>query len=189
MFALSWFSYTKNYEQTIRELEKECEYIQERLAQTILSPVWNMDEDQAVEIIRLELRSDSVDGIAYHYKDDYTEISLAYGKNEADEIVPIGTLSLYFTNVPTVLRLKLEFQEQMLRTAIVTLIILSLSFLYFRKSILKPISLLTDTVKRFGEGNWTARTRIRRNDELGALSGGFNEMASKLAENELSMEK
>ncbi len=56
MFALSWFSYTKNYEQTIRELEKECEYIQERLAQTILSPVWNMDEDQAVEIIRLELQ-------------------------------------------------------------------------------------------------------------------------------------
>jgi signal transduction histidine kinase len=43
-----------------------------------------------------------------------------------------------------------------------------------------PIRNVTDIVERFGQGDLSARTRLRRRDEIGGLAQSFNNMADRL---------
>jgi two-component system sensor histidine kinase CpxA len=47
-------------------------------------------------------------------------------------------------------------------------------------SMAKPILRLRDTVVRFGAGDLTSRTHVRRKDELGQLARSFDEMADRI---------
>ncbi len=46
--------------------------------------------------------------------------------------------------------------------------------------IVKPIRKVTAAVVRFGQGDLSARTNLRRKDEVGQLAGSFNDMAERL---------
>jgi PAS domain S-box-containing protein len=46
--------------------------------------------------------------------------------------------------------------------------------------VLRPLGLLTQTVRRIGEGNFEARATVDGNDELAALAGNINGMAQRL---------
>jgi signal transduction histidine kinase len=43
-----------------------------------------------------------------------------------------------------------------------------------------PIRNITSTVERFGKGDLSARTKLRRRDEIGGLAQSFNDMAERL---------
>lgn len=51
-----------------------------------------------------------------------------------------------------------------------------------------PIIRLRYATEKFGQGNYDYRVNVRRDDEIGALSNGFNEMARRLSD-ELSQRK
>ncbi|MEK7850294.1 MAG: histidine kinase dimerization/phospho-acceptor domain-containing protein, partial [Deltaproteobacteria bacterium] len=53
-------------------------------------------------------------------------------------------------------------------------------FLYVRKSLVMPVIRLRDAVSEFEKGNFSIRTGIKRRDEIGELSAGFNQMAQAL---------
>ena len=48
--------------------------------------------------------------------------------------------------------------------------------------LLRPLGVLTETVRRIGEGDLEARARVPGGDEIGALAREFNTMADRLAE-------
>ncbi|OFX25450.1 MAG: PAS domain-containing sensor histidine kinase [Anaeromyxobacter sp. RBG_16_69_14] len=48
--------------------------------------------------------------------------------------------------------------------------------------LLRPLGVLSQTVRRIGEGDLQARARVEGKDEIAALAGEFNTMADRLAE-------
>lgn len=63
-----------------------------------------------------------------------------------------------------------------------TLIMLGVVLWMATNRIVKPLLLLSETTREFAEGNWQKRSRINRDDEIGALSYAFNRMADDLTD-------
>ena len=65
-------------------------------------------------------------------------------------------------------------------TALVAL--LSLFLWIAARSLTRPLQILTETTRQFAAGDWSQRVPETRDDEIGALSYTFNQMAEELAE-------
>lgn len=61
-----------------------------------------------------------------------------------------------------------------------------LTAMFFTNRFLKPISLLTEMVKRVKSGHWKQEMEIRSGDEIGELAREFNSMTLRLQEYEVS---
>ena len=77
--------------------------------------------------------------------------------------------------------------KEMIRFFIISLFIgilvsISMSFIISRL-IANPISILTNKVLEFENGNYSTRSDIRSNDEIGELSNAFNKLAFTLSSN------
>ena len=76
-----------------------------------------------------------------------------------------------------------EARQGRLLVALVALVALGLTLavaLALARSVLRPISDLTESVEAMRGGDFTQRVEPRRDDELGKLAGGFNRMAESL---------
>ena len=62
------------------------------------------------------------------------------------------------------------------------LVLLSLSLWIAARRLTRPLQILTETTRQFAAGDWTQRVPETRDDEIGALSYTFNQMAEELAE-------
>lgn len=51
---------------------------------------------------------------------------------------------------------------------------------YITSRITRPITVMSDTVRRFSSGDYSARVEVRSADEIGELAGTFNEMADEI---------
>ena len=66
-----------------------------------------------------------------------------------------------------------------LTASLVLLLLLPASWWWSRK-LAMPLSQLADNARRVGSGDYSARVRLERSDEIGALSESFNRMAEAL---------
>jgi two-component system sensor histidine kinase CpxA len=62
---------------------------------------------------------------------------------------------------------------------IILMAVAGFSYALFRY-LVSPVRQLSTAVERFGQGDFSARVHVRRNDELGSLAGRFNEMAERI---------
>lgn len=62
------------------------------------------------------------------------------------------------------------------------LVVLALASLPFARSLVAPLERLTATAEELGRGKLSARSGLRRDDEVGTLAAALDEMASKLEE-------
>lgn len=62
----------------------------------------------------------------------------------------------------------------------IILLLTSISTLHFTGYILKPVKLLQNTAKRIMEGDYSARTNIKSNDEIGMTAEAFDKMAESI---------
>lgn len=63
-----------------------------------------------------------------------------------------------------------------------TLLILGVVLWMATNRVVKPLLRLSDTTRKFADGDWGSRSDIERDDEIGALSYTFNNMADELTE-------
>ena len=72
---------------------------------------------------------------------------------------------------------------------IISLIIIGTILYYLINTIIDPLNQLTDTVTEFGKQNFSKRSTIATNDEIGELAQNFNSMANSIQEYSNDMEK
>ncbi len=65
---------------------------------------------------------------------------------------------------------------------LVMLVVAAAGALLLARSLLRPLSKLTTAAERLGRGDLSARTRLDRTDELGAVSRTFDEMAERITQ-------
>ena len=70
-----------------------------------------------------------------------------------------------------------------------SIVFVIISFVLIRKIIVKPIQKITQVAQAISSGNLSARANIKSRDEIGILASVFNEMADRLAEYPLQLEK
>ncbi len=58
-----------------------------------------------------------------------------------------------------------------------------------KRGVTRPVEALAETVARFGAGEMSARARVARRDEIGALASGLNEMAARLEESSVALRR
>ncbi len=70
--------------------------------------------------------------------------------------------------------------KSILFVGIITLVIAALINQFFAKSIVRPIILIGGEMEKVKNGDFTVKTNITTNDELGVLSKNFNEMITQV---------
>ncbi|MCP3922810.1 MAG: HAMP domain-containing histidine kinase [Desulfobacterales bacterium] len=69
--------------------------------------------------------------------------------------------------------------KTLLLLAVVFSILIMIAYI-FSKTLISPLSKISAVVKGFGKGDFTVRTNLCRNDEIGDLAKSFNDMADKI---------
>lgn len=107
-----------------------------------------------------------------------------------EHIMAVSAPIVYNGNVVGVARMVTSLREvdaQMLRitvfTALICVSILAMVWLtnfYFIRSILDPVSRVTETAKRIAAGSYGIQMEKRSNDEMGQLTDAINDMSMKI---------
>ncbi len=166
----------------------------------------NFDEKEKAEIMALDIKGDIIvtsSGFPVNYdinKQDFLQaqqLSSGYAYNvfklESGEkvmsicmtIPPVATTQ--FSGIRMITSLESVDNQLQYLVVIMTLIlavimiIVSLSGLYFVKSIVNPVREIGNKARRFSTGNFTERIQKKRNDELGELCDIINTMADDLS--------
>ena len=74
-------------------------------------------------------------------------------------------------------------KQKLLKSVVVLVVVLLIIVLVayiFARTIISPLSKITTAVNGFGKGDFSARTNLCRNDEIGDLAKSFNNMADKI---------
>jgi signal transduction histidine kinase len=82
-----------------------------------------------------------------------------------------------------------RFRRNWLLGLSLTLVVILMVVAWISKSISQPILRLSAAAKRISAGDLTARTDLRRNDEIGRLGEAFDQMSAALTESRKSLEK
>ena len=104
------------------------------------------------------------------------------------EFKTTGVDLLLITSIPDAILTRNIYETIRLTIVFSTIIMLTISLLYlsFVGSLLKPLENLNKSTKKFTDGDFEARAKVFRNDEIGKLALTFNMLAatiSKLVEN------
>lgn len=118
------------------------------------------------------------------YNEDSGKIQ--YNDNGTEKIIYFTTLKLTGWKVGVVYKekelLKLVNQIQMvnLTITIISIVIASLIIYFIARYFTKPIIQLTKQVKLMADGDLTVQGEVKSKDEIGQLTGHFNEMVQKI---------
>ena len=82
-----------------------------------------------------------------------------------------------------------NIQNTIMYALVITIVVSFLISLYFVYSIVKPIHNLNKTAKAITDGDYSKRSKIKSNDEVGALASSFNTMTEFITGNLLKAHK
>jgi len=102
-------------------------------------------------------------------------------KNRLDDLLHLNQQAMVNANDRATAESKLA-EKSMTVSAAVALIFAFLFAWRFTRYIVKPISSLTESARRIGEGDLSREIDIRSKDEIGRLASEFNRMTSSLRE-------
>lgn len=182
--------------------------IEERLTLSLYEPLYSFNEETLEDTIILELKNSYIFGIAaedengniikgFMISDDgTTEIDNndAQQKSILDEQYHIkvfeindgefslGKITVYFTDKPINKAISIFIRQTITQSIILVLIILLISFVYMRLSILNPIQNLKNSIRNIaeGEGDLTKLIEVKSNDEFADLATETNNFINKI---------
>ena len=98
-----------------------------------------------------------------------------------DTIESTGWVSAVVIPVDSILIELASMRYFILFLGIILIILASICASFISKSIIKPIDKLLVAIKKMGEGKFSTKVQVNRNDEIGNLIKKFNEMDDKIS--------
>lgn len=93
----------------------------------------------------------------------------------------IGAIRLVLDTSETAVKLTKARQQLLIVAVAITACAIPLGYLLVWRVVLQPLGRLAVATRRLANGDLTARTHIRRNDEMGELASAFDTMADHIA--------
>lgn len=107
------------------------------------------------------------------YQKEPSYISCSKSLNNGWKLISVVSVRYY-------MRKLIELRNSIILISIFTACLTIILCLSITKAIIRPIHKLSRTMARFGNGDFTAKSDIISNDEVGKLSQSFNQMADSI---------
>ncbi|MFE8070257.1 methyl-accepting chemotaxis protein [Marinobacteraceae bacterium S3BR75-40.1] len=204
--GFGWYNYNATQSALEGQLLKQTEAVVERLQRSIPITLWNYETAQTQRIVASEVVADAMAGIFIY--DDKGKLLVGRTQNEAGDVVeakvppetqaPTRDEPLVYDNNgeknkvgrvqvvadDTAIRelQAASLQRQIFQTIILVVILIGAVSLLLRSLVTRPIREVTTALNDIaqGEGDLTRRLSARRDDEIGALAGTFNQFVEKI---------
>jgi methyl-accepting chemotaxis protein len=186
-----------------RSLKKESIVVSRQLALSIISPLWNMNDKDVIDIIMSRFLSEEVycihvvspkdSSIMYGVERDSSWQPVArknsVKKKSYSATAPVekdgdvqGIVKVYMSDKLVKKRLSVLLQNIILSTIFLNIILISALFLFMRAVVVRPVMSIMEGLREIseGEGDLTKRLKISSDDELGSLATYFNQFISSL---------
>ena len=217
MAVYSFFSYASEKSRVEAIIDSESKHSLERLVSNLALPIYQYDRSQIEIVLALEISEVGIHSVVV--KDTKGNVIAGKRKNEKNEaadLVPgevlpegrcyrtlqreirvdedsnrqsLGVLELCLTDAKVRDALD-SMLERMLASALwVSLFLCASIFVVLRYVLLRPILDIRDAVARFEGMDFSSRSTVQTNDELGSLAKGFNTMASTIQDYSENMEQ
>ncbi len=193
-----------NYINTQRRLNTELEILADRtilrLNESLIIPLWEMDDDWIGKLIDSEMLDDNLYGMlvsgdenlfAGRMRNDHWQSMVMLERSIKGDFIersqdiirdqlPIGKVHLYFSKRLIEKKLKYEALKSITRTlALIFLIVLFLR-LMINHLIINPLSKILEALKAISQGDYRYALKWPGIDEIGELVKGVNEMKQNL---------
>ncbi|OHD12885.1 MAG: hypothetical protein A2Y41_10105 [Spirochaetes bacterium GWB1_36_13] len=200
------FSYYSEKERLRKEIIGKAAKITERIRHSLVYPLWNFEKQLTEKIVLLEMEDREVYAIfvKIHENQFYIgkiknwkwEIKDYAAAEESDQILTksylihrkpierdnfsLGIVELYFTDHFMKQDLANVIMKVVLQLLLVLFFSLLIIFLSLKQTIIKPIQVLTEGVKKFRLKDFKYRLKITQKNELGLLANIYNSMADEI---------
>lgn len=201
------YGYVGQKRTQILQLQTNASLIAERLANSLIYPVWNLNHDEVDKTIAYEMQAPDVQAIIL--EKDNGEFYTGKIKGDDDKVVPlhpaaesnlptyprtfltlrkpivkfnvtIGFVSLHVTDQQLREKLFNIATQILLEILVMSAVISSIIFFSLRRLIIQPLTLLEKSVRGISTDNMTVEVQARGDDEIAKLAGSFRTMAKEL---------
>ncbi|QJB55793.1 methyl-accepting chemotaxis protein [Pseudodesulfovibrio sp. zrk46] len=176
--------------------------IAERVAKSMVVPLWDFDQDLAKSALMSEITDDEVDGILVLEKDDST-LFVGLGRDGEgkvtaieqltdegriiqtqdvlkDEKEKLGGVSVALSLSKVNKKLKGIIWENLIQLVCMNTVIILLLSVIINRTMVRPIQDLKSFAGRIGNGDLSSSIDISSRDEIGDLADAFRTMQSNL---------
>ncbi len=191
------YTYITSKRDLVQALQNNANITANQLAKSIVTPLWNMDDAAANELILSRFQQNEVfailvknprdSSILYgaqrdkswvpelRKKIDTEELFTAWAPVEKDGKVQ-GIVHVYFSDKFTKKQLSALMSTITITTGILSIILISVLFLCIQFIVVRPMNNVVEGLCDIseGDGDLTKRLTIKSNDEIGALANYFN---------------
>jgi len=206
MFLFGVFLFIVESAALHKEMDVSVKSISERLANTLVSPIWNFQDSEIEKIVQLEIIDRSIKAITVKdengfalkdfYKDRNDKLNSDFNlaiKNElkkykvikkdiVKEESKIGEIEIYLSNSHLKKKLSNLRYKTFFQIVIVSSLCIIILIVFFKKLIIDKLNQVVVLLKDIGEGegDLTKQITIDTNDEIGELAKYYNIFIDKL---------
>ncbi|MGL1885543.1 MAG: PAS domain S-box protein [Reichenbachiella sp.] len=203
-----WYTGKKTHE--LQLLETSIESVVERLSQSLIRPIWDIDDAVLSHTIVAEMQNKNIVSVAV-YHDSTTNILMGKTRDPLWNIIPlhtplpnkvnqkeaevrlknaiIGTVVVRYTDkyiLETINNSVVNQLKVLILLGIVFLTALSIT-IYF--SVIRPIKNLAHTIRESTGSNKNIEIATTRNDEIGDLAQSFSQMRESIQDKITNLNK
>ncbi len=185
------------------KLIDNAEIIADRLSRNLAAPLWDFEQETAVEIIHSEMKDRILYGVIVLEKDGKT-LFAGYARDDAWKIVEakeparadmirktaeivkedekLGGLEVFISKKFLKEELRQSIIRMIVAIIVTNLVIVTALFIVMRKLLIQPVNRVADRIRDIaeGEGDLTMRLSVENDDEIGNLAMWFNSFVDKL---------
>lgn len=187
-----------------QELDSTLEQVSNRLSNSLVMPIWNLDREVVEGIVITEMLDSRIFAVVVRDELSKTYMS-AKTRNEGwdvidavnpetikapkSKILPVvlngrhlGEVSIYLTDVFLYDQLVDELSKMIFRMFILLLFVIAFLIFCINFIVTRPLLNFSRVCRKIAEGNFALELDITRKDEIGSLARSFSQMRNAVRE-------
>lgn len=202
------YEYKQESDSSIKELNEFSHNTITRMAENLVLPLWELDEEWVNKIIETEMLDKNIYALVVtseggfsegKKRDEQWQLANIDRDIEGDYLVQskeilhkgekIGAVDLYVTTKFVKARLRESIRNNILVTALLVVAITLSLMMALNKIIIFPLKDILLTIKAISEGDYSRDVVVEKNDEIGMLADNFNAMKNNVRQREEERDK
>lgn len=205
------YDYSSMRRDMLNELNQKADGLVERLSESLITPLWNVDQAAINRILLSEMNDKRIKAILVT-EDNGNNVFAGKIRNESWNIVdfktwpigkfvkrkaeisimnqPIGAVEIFLSPKFVDDELYHSILSSLLRTVMLVLLINLALFITMRRVLISPIAKLSQTARQISlDKNYSARVQIECKGEMESLVANFNNMLQQIEEQDLKLKQ
>jgi len=191
--GLLFFNYVITVEKDENKLYSDAEKSIDNLADIIKDPIWNMDEEEIVRILKLFFQAKEIVEIKFNYITNVVELKKGEGnpeyffklrRNIVEKGRKIATLEMIMTKEHVLSASKNTLKETLLILSVILFMIGALIKILNRFFIEKPLNTLIHNIREVAGGRYGSEIEHIAQDDINIIIDEFNDMSKKIEKRE-----